>query len=470
MVAPTRRGGPPVPAIFQEILKGEGTRARALRSAGFILIGFGGQNILRLASNLILTRLLFPEAFGLMSLVMVFLTGLALFSDLGVNVSIMQHKRGEDRDFLNTAWTMQIIRGVIIWLVCCLIAWPAALIYNEPRLAELLPVAGLTSVITGFTTTRVAVMNRNLQIGVQVMTGLGTQALGILFTVVLTWFWRDVWALVFGSMLSFLTQNYLLNRLLPGERNKLCWDRDAVHSMLHFGKYIFLSSIAGFLSNQGDRAVLGGYVSMADLGIYTVGFTMAQLSLQLIRAAGSKVLLPLNRQFMQLDVPENRAKVFRARRMLLAGGMVGVFLMTVFGVPLIHFLYDSRYDQAGPILVLMGIPITLQIASSLYDGVYLAHGDSKTNFYLNGWRALCQTILLFVGVSQFGILGAIAAQALGTLLVYPLQAIMTRRYHGWDRLADALVVLTGGAAVVIAFVLFQDDMSAFLSWSLAATK
>lgn len=227
MVAPTRRGGPPVPAIFQEILKGEGTRARALRSAGFILIGFGGQNILRLASNLILTRLLFPEAFGLMSLVMVFLTGLALFSDLGVNVSIMQHKRGEDRAFLNTAWTLQIVRGVLLWLVCCAIAWPAAQIYQEPQLLRLLPVAGLAAVIGGFTTTKIAVANRNLQIGVQVMTGLGAQSIGIVIMVALAWVWRDVWALVVGGLLGALLQNILQHRLIPGPANRLHWDREA---------------------------------------------------------------------------------------------------------------------------------------------------------------------------------------------------------------------------------------------------
>jgi hypothetical protein len=63
--------------------------------------------------DLILTRLLFPEAFGLMALVQVFMGGLQMFSDLGVNMSIIQSKRGEDPDFLNTAWTFQILRGLI---------------------------------------------------------------------------------------------------------------------------------------------------------------------------------------------------------------------------------------------------------------------------------------------------------------------------------------------------------------------
>lgn len=459
-----------MPAIVRDILKGDGTKARAIRSAGFILIGFGGQNILRLLSNLVLTRLLFPEAFGLMALVMVFLTGLQMFSDLGINVSIMQHKRGEDRDFLNTAWTLQIIRGLGLWLVCCAIAWPASLIYKEPQLLELLPVAGLAALIGGFNTTKISVANRNLRIGVQVMTGLGAQALGILCTVILAWLWRDVWALVIGTLLGALLQNLLQHRMLPGPRDRLHWDREAAHSIIHFGKYIFLSSIAGFLSNQGDRAVLGGYIAMSDLGVYSISYMMAQLPFLLVQTAGSKVMLPLYRQFPDLSQPDSRRKVQRARRMIQAGAMAIICLMAVCGVPLIHLLYDDRYNMAGPILVLMCVAMTLRMSSALYDGSYLSHGNSKVHFYLNAWRAALQTACLFIGVSLYGVLGAIVAQGIGVLVVYPMQAVITRRYHSWDPLADAAVTLAGVVAAGIGAWLYYPEMVAFFEWTLPGGK
>ncbi|WP_164885801.1 oligosaccharide flippase family protein [Paenirhodobacter populi] len=454
-------------SAISNILKGDGTKARALRSAGFVIIGFGGQNVLRLASNLILTRLLFPEAFGVMALVQVVLIGLAMFSDLGINVSIMQHKRGEERDFLNTAWTLQILRGVVLWLVCCALAWPAAYVYNEPQLLQLLPVAGLTAVVSGFNTTKIWVANRHLQLGTQTLTMLGAQAMGILFTVVLAWFWRDVWSLVFGGIFAAFLQNILQHRMLPGPGNRFCWDREAVGSLIRFGKYIFLSSIAGFLSNQGDRAVLGGYISMGALGIYSVGYMMAMLPLQLVQAAGGKVLFPLYHKYKDLSDPENLAKVRRARRMLLAGAMAITCLMAIFGVPLIHLLYDARYDMAGPVLVLMSVAITMQLAASLYDGSYLAHGNSRAHFLINAWRAGIQTLFLFIGASQYGVLGAIVAQALGVLAVYPMQTIVTRRYRAWDPLADGLVVLSGLAAAALGIWLSQGYMPGFWQWTMA---
>jgi len=88
---------------------------RVMRGAAFTSGGFVLSQGMRFASNLILARLLFPEAFGLMAL----MTGLTMLSDTGVPQSIMQNKRGEDPDFLNTAWTLNLMRGVVLWLIAC---------------------------------------------------------------------------------------------------------------------------------------------------------------------------------------------------------------------------------------------------------------------------------------------------------------------------------------------------------------
>jgi O-antigen/teichoic acid export membrane protein len=79
--------------------------------------------VIRFGSNLIITRLLLPEHFGLMALVTTFLVGLALFSDTGVGPNIIQNPKGEEPIFFNTAWTVQAIRGVLLWVVA-VACWP----------------------------------------------------------------------------------------------------------------------------------------------------------------------------------------------------------------------------------------------------------------------------------------------------------------------------------------------------------
>ncbi|MCR9111333.1 MAG: oligosaccharide flippase family protein, partial [Rhodobacteraceae bacterium] len=233
--------------------RGSSLKARFIRSSVFTLGGYALGQVLRLASNLILTRLLFPEAFGMMALVSVILQGLAMFSDVGVSPAIMQSKRGDDQKFLDTAWTIQVIRGVLLWGVACLLAVPVASIYGEPLLAWILPCAGITLLITGFNPTRIDTANRHLLIGRMTGLDLAVQALTVVIAVVLAWTLQTVWALVISGIISSVLVLLAYNLFLPGQRNRFQWERAAADELISFGKWIFLSTICGFLFTQGDK-------------------------------------------------------------------------------------------------------------------------------------------------------------------------------------------------------------------------
>ena len=89
-------------------------KQRALNAGFWSLAGYGFNQALRFGSNLLMTRLLVPEMFGVMTIAYVVMTGLAMFSDLGLRPSVVQSKRGSDPVFLNTAWATQILRGLLL--------------------------------------------------------------------------------------------------------------------------------------------------------------------------------------------------------------------------------------------------------------------------------------------------------------------------------------------------------------------
>lgn len=248
---------------------------RVLRGSTFVAIGYGASQAMRLAANLILTRLLFPEAFGLMALVSVFLVGLAMFSDVGIGLAIMQHKRGDDPVFLNTAWTIQIVRGALLWLVTLVLAVPLARFYEAPMLAQLLPVAGLSLFIAGFNPTQIESAGRHLLLGRLTVLDLASQVIGTLSMIGLAFLTGSIWALVTGELIGALAKFWLTQRYLDGLRNRLVWDRATAHEMMRFGKWIFLSTVCGFVLAQGDKAILGRFLSFADLGIYNIGYFLA---------------------------------------------------------------------------------------------------------------------------------------------------------------------------------------------------
>jgi len=94
---------------------------RVIKSGMFIFSGNALSQILRFVSNLIMTRLLAPDMFGLMALAGIFILGLNLLSDIGLKQILIQNKRSDDQ-FVNTVWTMQVIRGWLIWLFSIIVS------------------------------------------------------------------------------------------------------------------------------------------------------------------------------------------------------------------------------------------------------------------------------------------------------------------------------------------------------------
>jgi hypothetical protein len=168
------------------------------------IFGFGATQALRLASNLILTRLLVPEVFGFMSLCYGLLEGLAMFSAVGEGPAIVRDKRGDDPKFLNTAWTVQSIRGVYLCLASCVFALPMAHFYGQQQLVALIPVVGLTCVLEGFYSTAIHTARRHLALGRLTLIDLISQVASIVATVVLAYLYRSVWALPLGGLVCVL--------------------------------------------------------------------------------------------------------------------------------------------------------------------------------------------------------------------------------------------------------------------------
>ncbi|MBE0414691.1 oligosaccharide flippase family protein [Yoonia sp.] len=429
------------------LLQGDALKARAARSAIWTIGSMAGSQFLRLASNLILTRLLFPEAFGMMALVQIFITGLAMFSDIGIRASIIQNDRSDEPAFLNTAWTLQVFRGVMLWLFACAIALPVAALYDEPMLAQLLPVAGLTALIGGFTPTRVNTANRDLVMGRITLIDIGTQAVGIVVMVILAWLLQSVWALVFGAILSALIKQVLYMVLMPGHRNRLEIDRSAMGELVHFGKWIFLSTALGFMINHADRAILGKFITLEMLGIYSIGFFLASVPLLLAQPLASKIIFPLYKQRPPWESADNQRKIFHMRWWLTGALLAIAAVLVLTGDLLVRFLYDTRYTLAGPILVLMVISQLPLVILASYDQILLAAGDSKRFMTRIAITAFTRTALLILGVMQFGLTGAILAPGLAALLVYPVLISAVRRYDGWDPKHD---MVYGAVALVIA--------------------
>lgn len=441
------------------LLTGSSLTARVLRSSALTVAGFGFSQAMRLLTNLLLTRLLFPEAFGLMALVSVFLMGLVMFSDVGISPAIQQSKRGDDPDFLNTAYTIQIIRGLLLFVIGCGLALPVAHFYGEDILAPMLMVASLQFIILGFMPTRFETAKRHLLIGRITVLDMVVQMFGVVFAVGLALWTGSVWALVISGLIGALMQVVVYTFFLPGARNRLRWEGPAAGELIHFGKWIFLSTICGFFLGQGDRLILGKFLALDAFGIYNIGFFLASFPLMLGHMVTGRVLIPIYRDRPPQASRENYLKLRRMRFLATSGLMALMMTVGFLGVWLVDLMYDDRYLAAGGIVVLitcMQMPVLIVLT---YDQAALAAGDSRRYFVLAAVKAALVLSGLLIGVTSLGLVGALLGQALALILAYPVVVWLARRLGVWDPLHD---MIFAGIAVIYA------GLVTWLNWDAVA--
>jgi O-antigen/teichoic acid export membrane protein len=360
---------------------------KALKGSLWTLVGYGGSQVLRLAGNLVLARLLFPEAFGLMALVNVFMQGLQMFSDVGIGPGIIQRKKGTSPAFLRTAWSLQVIRGFALWLLTLLLAYPVSRFFaannaDAVALAYLLPVTGLTALIGGFTSTSVFTLNRSLAMRKLTLLELIPQAVSLLAMIAWGLCWRSVWALVAGGIVYSIARLVLSHLWNSGRRDGFGWDAEALRDLLGFGRWVFLSTVVSFLATHLDRILLGRLLTMGELGLYSIGMTFARVAIHTATRLGSTVLFPLLSRRQDDPVRLIRSCLKARRAILWASGTV----CTAFALAAPFFfetLYDARYRGAGSISRWLALYTWSHVLVVSMDRIPLALGQPKTLFMAN---------------------------------------------------------------------------------------
>ncbi len=398
---------------------GRSLESRALKGTYIVVAFYGAASALRMVSSVVLTRFFLPEMFGLMALLTTVIVGLNLFSHIGLEDSIVQNPRGDDEAFINTAWTIQAIRGVGLWLLTVALAWPVARFYHEPRLLWLLPVVGFGCVIAGFSSPNLLTLARNLGVGRLSLLELACQF--VLFAVSLIWafFQRTIWALAIGRVISEIVRMYLSYRLLDGGiRPRFVLEREAVRTLLGFGRWILLSTALTFLATQSDRLILAKLTSFQMLGIYGIAFSLSDLPRQIIGMFAQRVGFPFIAKFSHLERSVFRTVLLKYRMMVLAVGSVLLTFTICIGDVFITHAYKKPYHDAAWMIAIFAIGLwhTLLYSTISYAilSIQKAHYNAVANFFY------CVTLFLLLpaGYHFFGMVGAVAAVAMSDLPVY----------------------------------------------------
>lgn len=402
---------------------------RFILASGWILGEHGLGQFLRFIGNLILTRLLAPEMFGVMAIAHVVISGIAMFSDVGLDLNIIRSKRGMDVRFLNTVWTMQIIRGLVLCLSIIGLSflihtlalgdvWRSESVYRNAHLPSVICLLAVSPLIDGFKSTKMAVANRKLDMRKLAFIQFGSQVVGVASMVILALINPNIYALVFGGILGRFVLVLSSHYFLPGENNYLDWDKEAFKEIIGFGKWIFFTSILGFLLVSGDKIILGALIDPENMGLYSLAMALVLIlvgiSNKIVGKIGYAAISEVNRH--------NAARVkeiYYRIRYPLDGGILfitGIIFMT--GNEIIKLLYDDRYQYAGHIIEILVISLIFN-RYAFFSRVLSALGRPDLNVWIN----IIGLVSLYVGLptcfAMYGFNGALWFIALHKLPTLP---------------------------------------------------
>lgn len=395
---------------------------RAQKGAVWTVAGFGTNQVLRVVSNVILTRLLTPDVFGLMQFVNTFLQGLFLFSDIGIRPSIIQNERGDDPKFLNTAWTIQVARGCVLFAASLLLTVPVADFFEQPELRLLLPVAGFQAMVAGFYSSKLASQNRALNLKRITLIDIFGQVVLLGTTVIVAIQLRSVWAFMIGSLTSNVVRLVLSHLALPGERNKLTWDKSAVSTLLRFGRWIFVNTLLTFLISQSDKIVIGKLESLERFGLYAIAASLALTPAGVLNQLNNQIVFPLLSRTRLAGEP--LAPVFHQVRGLMiiaAGWVLSGFIAG--GPTIIDVLYDGPYLECGWMLQILSVGAFISIVETVNYQALLALG--KTGWNLIGRLVMIAGMAVSIGLGwyYYGFPGIIAGYSAAELFRYAVSCV-----------------------------------------------
>lgn len=419
-------------SLKQRVLK-----AGLWSSAGFLL-----SLVLRFGSNLLMTRLLMPEMFGLMAVASTVMVGLGMFSDFGLRQFVVQSTRGGNRSYLNTAWIIQIYRGAMLCGAgACLSLGilvarkfellPNGSVYSAPSLPPILAALSLSAVVAGFASTKLLEANRALTLGMVTRNDIVAQLAG--FGAMVAWASADrsVWALVAGAIGSAVTRTTLSHIWLPGLPNRWEWDRSAANEILKFGRWILLASVLGFLVNSGDQLLLAGFLDSASLGLYVIASLYIGSIESILARVMSDVAFPTFSEIARERRSDFKKSYYRFHLVIAAVAYFGSGFLMAAGQTLIDVLYDRRYQSAGQMIAILA-PILVTVPFRMVTQSFLALGKPELQSHILLIRLIFLAVLTPLGFYSSGLTGALCGVVLSHFAYVPLIIFYNLRHELFD--------------------------------------
>jgi O-antigen/teichoic acid export membrane protein len=392
--------------------------SKAIDGTIFVGLTTAASMALRLVNSLIFAWLFLPAFFGLLSLVTAIIVGLYLFTHLGLQDNVIQNPRGDEPSFVNTAWTLEYIRGYVVAVGCWILAWPLSHFYRQPLMLPVMVVLGFGCIIGAHVSPVTLSMARHLRVRELTLLELFNQFVTCVVTVAWALFSPTIWALVGGRVIAEAIRCAATYWFKPLTLPKFAWDRSAVKEIVRFGKWIMLGTALTFLASQSDKLILGKLITLSMLGLYGVAYSMSDIPRQIINQFCTKVGFPFLAKFQELSRPEYRAQFLKYRKLVLAGGALLLTFVICIGDIFIRLVYNHRYHDAAWMVGILALGLWHTLLYSTISPAIFALQRSHYNAFAQAVYCVTLFAALPWGFHHYGIIGVLVAVAAADLPMY----------------------------------------------------
>lgn len=331
--------------------------SRLRRGMAWSGLASGATHLLNLLRVMIVARILAPADFGVFGMAMVVLLGVTSLGQLGFKEALIAHDQADDEErqrWLYSLWTGNLLLNVVLGVSIAALAWPAAMLNQQPGLVAMLLALSGVPLLTALKNPQLMALEKRIAFAPIAVVELTVAVAGLVFTVLLAWWLESAWALILGQLIApagGLVASYLVT---PG-RPVLAWDRDAMRQAFHFGKFILAAAALNMVITQLDNLAIGAQLGAAALGIYMIAYRISEIPKLIITQTAFRALYPYYSEQRMAGPAALRDAWLRATRYiawLIVGAYLPIMLCANFFVLL---LFGDQWLEAAPILVVLAL-------------------------------------------------------------------------------------------------------------------
>jgi PST family polysaccharide transporter len=329
--------------------------------------------------NMVLARLLTPDAFGIVATLNMVISFAEIFTDAGFQKYLVQHEFADDQDrqdSTNVAFWSNLVMSLFLWGIIALFSDGIAKVVGNPGLGNVLVIACLSIPLAAFSSIQSALYKRDFDFKTLFKVRLVSALIPVFITIPLAFILRSFWALVIGTLFQNLVNAVLLT-CFSKWKPRLYYSWLKLKEMISFSIWSMIEQISIWLTGYVDVFIVGTMLSQYYLGLYKTSSSIVGQIMGLITSATTPILFSsLSR--LQNDEEEFKQMFFRFQKivglMIIPLG-VGIYC---FSDLITSILLGSQWGEASGFIGLWGLTGSLTIVLSYFSSeVYRAKGKPK---------------------------------------------------------------------------------------------